>query len=451
VFLLRTATRAHLQNDNLESHHIMKLVKSLAMGALALATVGSSFAATTVKVTGSTAFRKALYAAIVDQFGAANTVAAYKGSNLPGANQAIFKNTATGDVVIACMAGSVGGINWVANSTQVAPVAPFDPSYSTAVGTAWMDVSNLPASANVTVNADKSITTTSGVAVSSPVWSSASTADFTMSDSLQGSTPYKTPAMTSIGGGNIGVVEFMFAKGTAGNIDASAYSRLTNMTELAFQNLAANGQVNIGAFTGNAADKATGGQVILVGRDSDSGTRLATAFETGLNDVQTAMNQFKAFNSTSLQDNTTDVGLVGGIIADAEFAADTLSGYSSGGMVNKVLNATVTSGALLSGTATPFVVVAYVGTGDKPASTSQYLSYNGVAWDSTQTATKLGQYTFWTYEQAYYRSNIAAAPKALADAIITKIKPLAGISAGVVTSQMLCARNSEGAVVAPSF
>ena len=162
----------------------MKLVKSLALGALALATVGSSFAATTVKVTGSTAFRKALYAAIVDQFGAANTIAAYKGSNLPGANQAIFKNNATGDIVIACMAGSVGGVNWVANSGQVAPVAPFDPSYPTAVGQAWMDVSNLPGTPNVTVAGDKSINTTSGVAVASPAWSGASTADFTMSDSL---------------------------------------------------------------------------------------------------------------------------------------------------------------------------------------------------------------------------------------------------------------------------
>jgi hypothetical protein len=423
----------------------MKLVKSLAIGALAVASISSSFA-TTLKVTGSTAYRKALYAAVVTQLGA-STKAVYVGSALNGANQAMFTNGT--DTVVCCMAGSVGGVNWVSNGGNVAPVAPFDPSYSTAVNTAWLKQTLVGAAASVVggqaTGGTQVGTKTSTVPVAD--WDVAGGADFTMSDSLQASTPAadQVHPMVAAAGGNLGVVEFMFAKGTAGNVDAAAYARFTNMTALGFQNLAASGNVGLAAFTGNALDKTT--QVVLVGRDSDSGTRLAVAYETGLNDVNAALNQYLAFDSSA-----NDVGLAGaGTVADAEFAADTLSGYSSGSQVKNVLNAPVSATATLGGTATKFVFVGYVGTGDKPTATTQYLTYNGVAWDSTGAATQLGQYTFWTYEQGYYLSSLATAKKTLAEAVAAAVKPLAGSAAGVTTASMLATRASEGQVVNVSY
>jgi len=421
----------------------MKLVKSLAVGALALACVSSSFA-TTVKVTGSTAYRKAVYAAIITQLGA-STKAVYVGSALNGANQAAFTNGT--DTVIACFAGSVGGINWVSNGGNVAPVAPFDPSYGTAINTAWIKASIASTGAAASVVSGQA---TGGTAIGTktstvPVadWDVASTADFTMSDSLQASTPAadQVHPLVAAAGGNLGVVEFMFAKGTSGNCPAASYARLTNMTALGFQNLASSGNVGLAAFTGNAADKNI--QVVLVGRDADSGTRLAAAFETGINAVDAPFNQFLAFDSSA-----NDVGLAGaGTIADIEFAADVLSGYSSGSQVKNVLNAPVSATATNQGTAQQFVFVGYVGTGDKPASTSQYLTYNGVAWDSTGASTQLGQYTFWTYEQAYYLSSLATAKKTLVESIATAVKPLAASAGGVTTASMLATRAGEGQVV----
>jgi len=434
----------------------MKLVKSLAIGALALASISSSFA-TTVKVTGSTAYRKALYAGIIQQLGGATAVkAAYIGSSLAGANQAIFTNGT--DTVISCMAGSVGGIDWVSNGGNVATVAPFNgATYVAKTATAWLDASNLTAAAfgNVTLDGTNAISG-GGLALTSPVYSAASTADFTMSDSLQSSTPAddQVNTLTQATGEAVGVVEFMFAKGDSANVDAtSSYARFTNMTSLGFQNLVANGTVPMAAFTGDPADKTT--LVALVGRDNDSGTRLAAAFETGLNDVNFAMNQFLAQDSSG-----NDVGIAGsGTIAKLVPAADVLSGYSSGGQVKACLNAPVSSSATIkigkNFVAKKFVLVGYVGTGDKPtvaptggvAASEKFLSYNGVAWDSTGLKTQLGQYTFWTYEQAYYLPTLDSAKQILVDAIVTAIKPLAPAANGVTISSMQASRLSEGAVV----
>ena len=425
----------------------MKLVKSLAIGAVALACVSSSFA-TTLKVTGSTAYRKALYAGIIDQMGGAAAVkAAYIGSSLSGANQAIFSNGT--DTVITCMAGSVGGIDWVSNSGNVATVAPFVSTYGAKTLTAWLDVSNLTAAplGNVVLAADKSISS-GGLALGSPVYSGASTADFTMSDSLQASTPAADQVNTLVQstGDAVGVVEFMFAKGDASNIGTgSDATRFINMTALGFQNLAANGTVSMAAFTGNTADKTT--LVALVGRDNDSGTRLATAFETGLNDVNYTMNQFLVQDSAG-----ADVGLSGsGTIAKIVSAADGQSGYSGGSSVKNALNATVSSSATIDGSAAKFILVGYLGTGDKPTLATKYLSYNGVAWDSTGLKTQLGQYTFWTYEQAYYLSGLSTVKKTLVDNIVTKIKPLAAAASGVTIGSMQASRASEGSVVSVNY
>ena len=61
----------------------MKLVKSLALGALALATVASSKADFTIRLTGATAFRQSVHAAIINSLD--NPVVGYVGTDLNAA------------------------------------------------------------------------------------------------------------------------------------------------------------------------------------------------------------------------------------------------------------------------------------------------------------------------------------------------------------------------------
>jgi len=98
----------------------MKMLKTATLGALALATIGT-MSAETIKVTGSTAFRKATMAGIINHLGqgGATVRAAYvaSASGLGSANQATFTNGT--DTVQLCMAGSVGGIEWVTAQANV--------------------------------------------------------------------------------------------------------------------------------------------------------------------------------------------------------------------------------------------------------------------------------------------------------------------------------------------
>ena len=73
----------------------MKSLKYIAAGALAVAAINSAFADVTLKITGSTAFRKAEYAGIVDWLTAnvgpvTGAFVTDSGAALNGANQAIF-------------------------------------------------------------------------------------------------------------------------------------------------------------------------------------------------------------------------------------------------------------------------------------------------------------------------------------------------------------------------
>lgn len=414
----------------------MKLLKSLALGALALAAV-SVASATTVKVTGSTAFRNALYASVINQLGSGTVKAAFIGSSLSGSNQVIFTNGT--DTVQCCMAGSVGGVNWVVNDVNVAT------SVGGNTAQAWLSSTTGGGSgswATAAIGAGPGFAITGGTAQGSPTYEAANKADFCMSDSLQDSTPFDSAttgiAMTQAQGSGLGVVQFIMAKGTKHpSIPQARYDALTNVSGLAFQNLAASGIVPLSAFTGVAADNAY--NVVLIGRDNDSGTRLATTFETGLGGVDTSMSQYRAF------DGANDVGSGSGVTVKTLTLVGPTSGYASGGHVKKVLNAAVDGTSLVGGK--PFIIVGYVGTGDKPTAAAQILTYAGNA--QTDTATKYGQYTFWTYEQAYYKTTDAA-KIGIIEAIAGDILgSKATASAGVLLSDMQCARGSEGSVVNP--
>jgi hypothetical protein len=427
----------------------MKLIKTLALGVVALA-LTSAAQAVTVKVTGSTAYRKALYAAAINYLGgAANVRAAYIGTSLSSASQVTFINPTSGDVIQACMAGSVGGVDWVVHGTnaKTSPTANdtqawINPSFATAATTTA-----------VTLAAGPGYGIGGGVAYATTtvgLYGAASPADFCTSDSLQDSTAHTaastgvtlTPATTDTG--SIGVVQFLFAKGTQHPaVSAAAYGRFTNMTALGYQALAASGVAPLSFFTGVSTDSAY--NVALVGRDNDSGTRLGTNFETGYGNTDTPISQYRGFDVTG-----KDVGSASGALTviNSLTAVGGVVGYASGGHVKKMLDATYVDATHPLAGGKPCILVAYVGTGDKPAVSSQNLTYNGVV--QTDSATQSGQYSFWTYAQLYYNPTLdvtkAAVATALADAIQTDY---ATAAVGFKIADMLSSRGTEGSVINP--
>ena len=404
----------------------MKLVKSLAIGALALACVGSSFA-TTVKVTGSTAFRKALYNAIISQGYTRAVYVTSKVTTIDGANQAIFKKPASNDYVIAALSGSVGGVHWIATSGDVAIVAPFDANYANWTTQAWLNPANATIAGDLALAASNATASTSGVptggtqllsnvdptadiiAANTTYFSAHGPANFTLSDSFQDSTPDAGLGLTLADNGtqgndgkaihsnsSLGVVQFVIAKG----VDTyGVAANLTNINATSFRALSNLGSLNLDAITGVAADAGT--TAVLVGRDTDSGTRLATIFETGISqDVTSNVGQYQVFDSTGL----IDVGVKGGSNKVGQLAFWGFNaGYSGGSYVKNALNASLDSaGVSIDGGALSkkVILIGYVSTGDKPTAAAQVLTYNGTA--QSAYATQNLPYTFWTYEFGYY-------------------------------------------------
>jgi len=434
----------------------MKLIKSLALGALALA-VASVASAATLKITGSSAFRKALYDSIL---ASGYTKAAYVGSSLNGSNQAAFFNGT--DYIQTCIAGSVGGVNWVANNIN----AGTSPTASKAIS--WINPTGGAAWATPTIGAAPTYTITGGTQLatsqsSAPLatWEGAGVgagalADVTMSDSYQDSTAYSAAAtgqtLTDVLGG-VGVVPFVFAKGLKhASVPQASYDRFTNVSALAFQNLAANGVAPLSTFTGNSAD--AGIDVVLTGRDNDSGTRLATNFETGFGNVDTYMFQYQPFAGA------TDAGTGTGLTINS-FTAFNLgtgqAGYASGGSVKNVLLNAVTGN---SPNGNPYIILGYLGEGDSPTagvlagvgSAGQELKYNGQTYGSDLYAVQNANYTFWTVEHMYYRSSLSTAKQTVAGTIATALKSTyaTAYASGILLPSMNCSRSSEGTVVSPN-
>ena len=255
----------------------MKSLKIFAAGLLAAASLNLA-SASVLRVTGSTAFRKALYAAIVDQMGSGVVKAAYVGtggSAFNGSNQVVFTNGT--DTIYCCMAGSTGGIHWTSQPLTVATDKD-----RTDPGSAWL----LPSLATtvVTLGAGPGFAITGGHEIVSPtaddpaVYEAANFANITMGDTAQGATAFRStlgfPALTQIGAA-VGVQQYVFAKGKKyDNVAQASYDRFTNVTPGAFQFLASAGVAKLSLFTGNSGD--TGVDVVLVGRDNDSGTRAST-------------------------------------------------------------------------------------------------------------------------------------------------------------------------------
>jgi len=436
----------------------MNSLKLLGAGLLAASCLTTSAFAvnTTVRITGSTAYRKATYNAIMNILTAPTCAAVggkADGSDMTGANLAVIKGTikagqphGVGDVVTfeCAFAGSVGGIQVLDQGLLLPPGISQKDSGGTALALdaahVWLADTNVmtaisPGVAAGSIKGYKDLL----APVGGLQWDANHVATASNSDSFQTSTPFNATVLSeenSVAGG-IGVVEFYWLKGQPSSATvATAAANFTNVNNLQLQQLLSAGTVPLSQFTGNSAD--SGIDVVLCGRNSDSGTRLDAEADSAYGFAQTEI---------QYQPNADPITAL--VLAPG--GGD--NGYSSGGNLAAALRDDVSAGTTdLSGN--PFILVGYLGRGDKntaigAASANQHpatvLTYNGTTY--SDAAAQEGQYSFWSYEHTYYIAGLAGAPKDCLDDMSLQIRNTDYTWSGLALSGMHVSRSVEGGVI----
>ena len=248
---------------------------------------------------------------------------------------------------------------------------------------------------------------------------------------------------TGSGDGIVGVNQFAFITGS--NNPAS------NITSMQARTLCANGNVPTALLTGNRAHDGTGSY--LVGRNSDSGTRLSVLGEVGYG-ANTKPQQYRVNSKSSIE----------------LFPAETInglalnlgeSGYSSGSTVGEVFtlaaNYPLNDDVLGDGTFSSNYIIGYAGAGDALANSSAHtranikvLSFNGVPF--TMDNIKNGTYSLWTYEHLYYNAAASSLAQAVARSIGTAcLNTASAANAAVKMTDMAAERSGDAAPVTTTY
>ena len=206
---------------------------------VALATIHTAQAQTVVHITGSTAYRAAVYQAITDILAPGFTFG-YTGSTASKASQAIYTGTTkTGNISIiikTSFSGSVGGISTLAASLTVGPNGSFTG------GGGWL-VDSTPQSTSGTPNApnDPSHLDT------------AITADIAMADCFQASAPamYQTPKLKD---NILGVVPFVWVATPGSPLTDPTNHPVTDVTKAQVKTLLVTDSLVLSSLTGDSSD-----------------------------------------------------------------------------------------------------------------------------------------------------------------------------------------------------
>jgi hypothetical protein len=416
----------------------MKHLKSCAAAVLALLAADAAFAQTTIRVTGSTAFRSATITSIKNIITVSDS--AYTGSTESSAQYATYIGTFSGQPVViqTSWTGSVEGVRDVSESLNQNFIKA---SYVT--GTATVSGTS---------------TTTSNTAIYE-----AAIPQISLADNTQGATIYTANSLTEF---KVGVIPFVWVKGRVGasHPDKTAYESITNITNQMARALLSGG-APVSLLSGTP-DVAPFTKVYALGRNPLSGTRLVTFAEAGYGSASDAV-QYTPVISGS---NITGVDFTAEDTVNG-FAAGN-NGYTSGGTLvgdlSKPVSDTDGSGNLAD--STPFALVGYVGVGDAATllknintttatDTSYVLSYNGaslgVAYNSTTQATtwdftaiKEGKYSLWSFAYLAYKPTLSGLPKTFADALKDNIILNVPAASGVKLADMKVSREFEGSPIA---
>lgn len=378
----------------------------LTIGAVAFATVASSFAADlTVVMTGSTAFRAATHAAIRDVLdNNSDLKAAYSNASgsKDGSDKSIFRGTVTGIGVVTVQC------NWEGSAEGVdAAVVGF--------ATTVIPATSLPASPGEVFSISATEAATATVGMSDIFPSSASSA----AGVLRGYDDSQCDVIQT------GVVPFQFVVNKTGRL-----AGITNITAQQVRLLFSNGVLTNPAGFGVTSAPYSGYGVYAVGRNAASGTRTTAFAETGYG-IANPVNQYTATTSDSWATLAT-LSPVGN------------SGESSGGTMANFLKADSSSKSAM--------LIGYLGNPDTVTAVNGgngglALTYNGVA--NTDANIRSGLYTFWSYENLCVPANTVGSGSDL-DLFVTDLVPSIDTnlaSAGVALSTMACARTGDGALV----
>ncbi len=363
---------------------IAAIVAALAVGSVASARPPST--TTTIRITGSTAFRSAVYKTLTATSGGyfdsaptevllGNTSATH-GANASksqitfvGTKSAAFPNS---QVVVECSYnGSVEGIANVLGYNHV------NQTGNDAVGV-------LP----LFVKAD-------GTAEAA-----GTKADLAFSDVAQNTTTFTAAAKghayefeadsSNFGGQGVGIVSFAFVGST------NAANLVSNITSDQFQTLAANGSLSQGYFTGAGTGDTT--PVYLTGRYPFSGTRITANLVTGLS-ATTA----QSLNCPSGADGVSGTLLPSAPTSDVVSGGKTIWAYDSngGGYVSGGSIVSLLQGSTISGIANSTVILSYLSLGDVDGTTlvNNLINFNGV--QPTRDNIINGTYGFFSYEHLY--------------------------------------------------
>ena len=397
-----------------------KYTSAMVAGLAAIAIAGSASAQTVIRITGSSAYRPMVHAAITNLIGNDLKFAVVSGKTLNNTGYSEFTGTlkSTNVVVdIQCaFSGSLDGVIRIAGA-----VARTDwPSFAGNVG-------------SLTAGGNASIPSAGGTG--------SGVADGAFSDAFASSTGITGPH--TVTEQTVGVVSFVWAR----NIGSP--NSITNMSVQLATQLLSSGQLPLAQFSGNLAD--TNVLVRVVGRNADSGTRLNTFAETGF--------------GIGTQPAQQQVTIAGGVATDVHaYPSDTLfagtayqktyglgvSGYSSGGNLASALNAT---GSDTAGTH-PGWLVGYISVGDASSASPalNQLTYNGVGY--SLAGVKSGQYAFWSYEHLDYNETCAGVQKSFLDSLALDLQTVDGENStfgGALLNNMTVGRGGDGGQISATY
>jgi hypothetical protein len=405
----------------------MKLLKIPAASVLALTLISAASAQTTIRITGSTAFRAAVYQSILNIM-APGFVYGYSGTTLSGSSQAIFTGNTTGGnnvIIKTSFSGSVGGISTLAKNLTIGPSGTFTG------GGGWL--------------VNSTAQSTGGTPSVPLVFDPAVTADIAMADCYQKSAPTKfhTPVLTD---NTVGVVDFEWVL-TPGKAALGTINTSTNLTNVEITDSLINGTLTLSQLSGNGGDTES---VQAVGRDSDSGTRIQ-ALACSKNAVGAHLKQYQPlFNgaTTPTQPPPAPGTQITGAALWPGYTLNTIAypvgdeGYSGGGSL---------AGAVKVSHSGSFPTYAdwflsYLGINDAATVTNGIvLKFDGVVFSNTTVEN--GTYKYWGNEHLFYRTTFSGVGLTVAGLVVSDIKTNTASISGIKYADMKKHREADGGKV----
>jgi hypothetical protein len=428
----------------------MKLLKTLTMGLVAAATIGTASAQTVIHIAGSTAFRAPATAAMIDYLSNGGSTTVYAGyqnsgtSGLLGSSAAILANgtipggtaTATATVILETYwTGSLAGVvditagNLTGKYLDTSAITTADIN---AINTNATPVTTSPYGGGyqitdnpttITSTPDAAFSDSYAGTIAKELGNGATAATFSapvgsysnaaaLAAAISGGTVIQD-AGTSGGAAAQGIVGILPFEVCVGNVTAGTGS-YTNIGMNAYRQLITAGSIPMSFITGQPADNVN--YFYLVGRNEDSGSRIdnysESQFGVTANPVQYQVGGYSGNNGGSTVNEKYPVTALN---TEPNITWNKVghSGYASGSNVSGALNVAEASGTIsITGKAAAnsgnSYFIGYLGITDAAglSGNAKALSYNGVPY--SQANVQNGSYSLWGFEHLYRLQSVSS-------------------------------------------